>query len=75
MKTLEQYAEEWSSDYTYANGKQDVAKESFIAGATSDWVKIEKIKAQIEVLQWVDINDDLEIVLKNLQEKLKELEK
>lgn len=50
MRGLEQEAEEYSSQFGPVNHHERVP--SFIAGAKSKWVETEKIKAQIEVLEF-----------------------
>jgi hypothetical protein len=75
MKSLEQEAEEYSESYDECDiWIQGVAKECYIAGVNSPWVKFEKIKAQIDILhdvrnlktlRWVDAKiDELEQQLK-----------
>ena len=51
MKTLKKEAEEYS-EFGNTNSKwQPIVQNAFIAGAKSKWVEVERIKAQIEVLE------------------------
>jgi hypothetical protein len=60
----------------YEGEKKDVYENSsrldFIAGATSKWVKAEKIKAQIEAVRAVDTYGLIHM-LKYYEQQLKEL--
>lgn len=79
MKSLEKEAIEW-----YSNAKifDTGALNAFIAGANSKWVKAEKIKAQIEVLESHIEHPrkpgykrhDVIDTIKELNKRLKELE-
>jgi hypothetical protein len=55
MKNLEQEAEEFAKRYSRNDDLDDqicgVSIVSFEAGAKSKWVEVERIKAQIEVLE------------------------
>jgi hypothetical protein len=82
MKNLEQQFEEYFEDNIFCDGitrfEKYISKRCFIAGATSKWVKAEKIKAQIELLYqarvapitWFDQKmEELEQQLKELKDE------
>lgn len=77
---LEQEAEEYAwkkknpfSKEILANELVLSSKTDFIAGANSKYVQIEKIKAQISILEWVNENGFLEMEIEKFQQKLKQL--
>lgn len=83
MKNLEQEAEEYcKSNYPHYLDKKEalLVAEDFIAGAKSRYVQIEKIKAQIEVLQEIRSKmtffeiSNMENTLDNLYFKEQELQ-
>lgn len=78
--TLEQEAEEYAESINknlfgmriyerYRSTKQD-----FIAGANSKWVKVEKIKAQIDMLKSIGTVHDESCMSERVRDKIKELE-
>jgi hypothetical protein len=79
MKSLEQQAEEYFEYNIFCDGitsfEEDISKRCFMAGANSNWVQAEKIKAQIELLYqarvapitWFDRK------MEELEQQLKEL--
>lgn len=83
MKTLEQEARECSERYFRGDELDDqicgVAMVSFEAGANSKWVQIEKIKAQIEILEVFEYSEHEYLIyvhdtLQTLRLQLKQLE-
>jgi hypothetical protein len=80
MKTLEKQAEEYFEYNIFCDGitpfEEEIGKRCFMAGANSNWVQAEKIKAQIELLyrarvapiSWFDQK------MEELNQQLKELE-
>lgn len=75
MKTLEEEAKKFQ-DTNYLPYDKDI----FIAGANSKWVRAEKIKAQIEILNEIrgGFNTDnrfyIDYKIEQLEQQLKELE-
>jgi hypothetical protein len=84
MKTLEQEAKEYAIellskmvDRKTAVILESYAQTDFIAGANSEWVQAEKIKAQIDFItnEMDDINWDIrKIYVEELEQQLKKLE-
>jgi hypothetical protein len=80
VQEAEQYAEKSNINLvgkrTKHRDKYTIA--DFIAGATSKWVEVKKIKSQIEILKNVDgefyHNEPIYQVIQNLETLLKQLE-
>lgn len=77
MKTLEEEAKNWIEN---TNEFKSVLN-GFIAGANSKWAQAEKIKAQIEILNKLQVHfqdgigfEVFESYMEPLQQKLKEIE-
>jgi hypothetical protein len=86
VKSLEQQAEEYFPLLDTTNDRTGEIEEenlqilghrrSFIAGANSEWVKAEKIKAQIDILNKHRLSGEEKFsdTIEELKQQLKELE-
>jgi len=78
MKRLEQEAQEYFDNNIFCDGitpfEEDISKRCFIAGANSNYVQAEKIKAQIEIIKRAESLLDLVSIHRELQQQLKQLE-
>jgi len=79
MKSLKQQAEVYFDSNIFCDGitpfEEDISKRCFIAGATSNWVQVEKIKAQIEILRKHRLSGEEKFsdAIEELEQQLKEL--
>jgi hypothetical protein len=77
MKSLEEEAEEYAENYDECDiWLQGAAKECYIAGANSKWVQVEKIKAQIDILNKHRLSGEEKFsdTIEELEQQLKQLE-
>jgi hypothetical protein len=78
MKTLEQEAEEYFDNNIFCDGitpfEEDISKRCFMAGAKSNYVQSEKIKAQIDMLKSIGTVHDERCMSQRVRDKIRELE-